>query len=104
AASRDLLRAEIGKLATQLREHKKGTNEHRETSRKIGPLVSRLAVIELALAIEDHKKGPVADAAAAINDLKALLLAGQPAARKLGARGSAEAIARVLDVAPEVHA
>jgi hypothetical protein len=100
AASRDLLRAEVDRILAILHGEDKGSAAHRMASRKIGAMTANLSVIELALAL-DGLNGQVLDRAAAIDALKPLLIAGKPAVRKLHARGSLEAIERVLELAPE---
>lgn len=101
-ASRDLLRGEVAKLSTELHEKVKGSDEHRTLSKKIGPMAASLAVIDLVLALEDVRAKGVQEPTATIARLRPLMSSGMSAARKLGARGSADAMKRVLETAPEV--
>lgn len=100
-ASADRLRAEVEVIREQIHAAEKGTPKHRDLSTKIGPLSVNLAVIELQLALEAVAQGGEADPAKTIVELLPLLQAAVSPARKLGARGSSEAIKRVLEVAPE---
>lgn len=100
-ASAERLRAEVEAVREKIHGAKKGTAKHRELSTKIGPLSANLAVIELGLALEAVVKGGEGDPAKTIAELVPLLEAAVSATRKLGGRGSSEAIKRVLEVAPE---
>ncbi|MBK6688826.1 MAG: hypothetical protein IPG45_30425 [Deltaproteobacteria bacterium] len=100
-ASADRLRAELEAVREQIHAAVKGTPEHRELSTKVGPLSVNLAVIELQLALDAVARGGEGDPAKTIVELVPLLEAAASATRKLGGRGSSEAIKRVLEVAPE---
>jgi hypothetical protein len=100
AASRDRLRVEVEAVRAELKDGAKGTPEHRAATSRIGPLSDALTAIDLVLALEDS--GKLAGAPGSVlRAMKPLLEVAKPAARRLGARATSEAIGRVLEAVPE---
>lgn len=100
--TRDRLRAELDRTSAELHGQVKGSQEHRDLSRRVGPISASLGVIELALALDDARARAAQDPVGTLNRLRPLLSAGAAAARKLQARGSADAMKRIVETAPEV--
>jgi hypothetical protein len=98
-ASLDALSKERNALIAELRGKEKGTAEHRALSRAIAPLGPKVALLELFVALEGQKAG---DARKTLLELKALVLAAMPAARR--APGVLEALRRIAEVQREIRA
>ncbi|MCK6552098.1 hypothetical protein L6R52_40075, partial [Myxococcota bacterium] len=99
AASAEKLRAKHGALLDALRNAEKGSEAHRTASKELGPIGASLAAIELVLALDAKLGGERAAGANPKETLLALrpeLEAGVAALKKLGAKGSAEAVAEIL--------
>ncbi|MCK6544920.1 hypothetical protein L6R52_03570 [Myxococcota bacterium] len=103
ARSLEALSKQRTELLEQLRASEKGSEGHRAASTKLGPVTTALAAIELKLDLDrTFANGAQVDARAVLMELRPKLEAASNALRKLGARGSAEAVINVLDVAREL--
>lgn len=91
------LRGQQAELLGRLREAPRGSDAHRALSREIGPVMNKLAFLELHFALQGL--GEAKDGARALAELRPTLEAGQRALQKFGAKVSASAVEDVLYVA-----
>lgn len=98
AASKQRLEELRDGLLETLRNSKKGSDEHRSASKKLGPIADRLRVVDLKLTLDAlaGEENPAAIAAA----LKPVVNQALPALKKLRARGCAEAAAMIVAALP----
>ncbi len=101
-ASRDKLRAEVEVHRAALYETKKGTPQHREHSTALKPVRDHLAVIELKLHLDAMIEKGAPDPVTMLLDAKALGGPARAAAKRLGGKSCATALARVEMATPDV--
>lgn len=96
------LSGQYEQLINELRNGQKGSKAHRASSKKIGPIRDRVALLELQLELKKHftKDGLQGDGPAAFRALRPLAQAALPSLRKQGASGFIQAIESVLDAGP----
>lgn len=100
AESKQRLAAMRDEILPVLRASPKGSEEHKAASRRIGPIMDRLRVIELKLALDAlaGEKDPATIARA----LAPVIEPALGSIRKLGGRGCAEAAAKIVASLPIV--
>lgn len=92
AASSAKLAGARDELVAQLRQVPKGSPEHRKASGALGPIVDRLALIELKLALDQALAQGNASASSVLLEVKAHLPSAARAVRRFGGAGIAEAL------------
>lgn len=101
-ATRDALRAAVEIHRTALYEVKKGSPDHRSHSGALKPIRDCLSVLELKLHLDKMLEGGAADPVQMLLDAKPLVSSARSAAKRLGGKSCATALARVQLATPEV--
>lgn len=89
-------------LLDQLHEAQKGSEPHRALSKKLGVVNANLSVIDLQLALKRIAGDPGLDPKSALLEVRPFLVTAQPSLRRMGGRGSLEAVSEALDVARDI--